>query len=82
MSTRKHLTRKEAPSEEIVTSFVYLLDRNNEINRQNAGILSRIVSARQINMKARAGIISNIKQEESMQQKKRNALILADLRRQ
>lgn len=52
------------------------------LTRENAKILQKIVEARQINMKSRAGVVNSIKKGEDRSRSVRDAMLRAGLRRQ
>ena len=52
-----------------------------ELTRENAKILQKIVEARQINVKARHSLVNNIKKDEDRSRSVRDALQRASVRR-
>lgn len=52
-----------------------------ELTRENAKILQKIVEARQINFKARNQLVSTIKKDEDRSRSVRDALARASVRR-
>ena len=53
-----------------------------ELTKENAKILQKIVEARQINVKARHQLVSTIKKDEDRSRSVRDALARANVRRQ
>ena len=53
-----------------------------ELTRENAKILQKIVEARQINVKARHQLVNTIKKDEDRSRSVRDALARANVRRQ
>jgi len=53
-----------------------------ELTRENAKILQKIVEARQINVKARNQLVNSIKKDEDRSRSVRDAMARANVRRQ
>ena len=53
-----------------------------ELTRENAKILQKIVEARQINVKARNQLVSSIKKDEDRSRSVRDAMARANVRKQ
>ena len=53
-----------------------------ELTKENAKILQKIVEARQINVKARNQLVGNIKKDEDRSRSVRDAMARANVRRQ
>ena len=65
--------------------IIFLLNETGkmeELTKENAKILQKIVEARQINVKARHKLVNTIKKDEDRSRSVRDALARASVRRQ
>ena len=58
------------------------IGKMEELTRENAKILQKIVEARQINVKARNQLVNSIKKDEDRSRSVRDAMARANVRRQ
>lgn len=69
-------------SKQTITFRKYDVGKMEELTRENAKILQKIVEARQINFKARHQLVGTIKKDEDRSRSVRDALARASVRRQ
>lgn len=60
----------------------HVLGKNEELTRENAKILQKIVEARQINVKARHQLVNSIKKDEDRSRSVRDSMARKNVRKQ